>query len=80
MDGSSRFHCCKTIRVLSNPESKHGRANRADTRRDHPGVGVDKREDSRAVIERARDDGRQVVLGGNGAKTAADVRHFTRCQ
>ncbi len=57
----------------------HGRANGAYARRHHPHVGVDEREDSRAVIEGTGDDGRQIVLGGNGAKTTADVRHFTGC-
>ena len=74
-----RFHCCKTIRVLSNPAIEHRRANGAYARRHHPRVGVDERQDARAVIERTRDDGGQVVVGRHDTKAAANVRHLTRC-
>ena len=51
------------------------RADRPHAGRHHPQVGVDKRQDARAMIEGAGDHRRQVVLRRQ-PQAAADVGHF----
>jgi hypothetical protein len=59
------------------PRIDEGRPDGAYPRRRHARVGKDEWEHSRAVIERARDDGRQVVGRRDEAQPATQGGKFT---
>ena len=73
-----RFHCCRTIRVLSKPGIDQGRADGPHAGGHHPQVGIDERQDARAMIERTGDDRRQIVPRPRACAGAGGYASFRR--